>query len=32
MTDEIVDVKQLGLAGRTKEEILDEIKTMYVTE
>ena len=28
--NENVDVKQLGLAGRTKEEVLDEIKSMYI--
>ncbi len=30
MEGENVDVKQLGLAGRTKEKILDEIKAMYL--
>ena len=30
MENESVDVKQLGLAGRTKEEILNEIKDMYL--
>ena len=30
MKNESVDVKQLGLAGRTKDEILDEIKVMYL--
>ncbi len=29
MKNETVDVKQLGLVGRTKEIILEEIKTMY---
>ena len=26
-----VDTKQLGLVGRTKEEILEELKEMYET-
>ena len=30
MKNETVDVKQLGLVGRTKEQILQEIKELYV--
>ena len=29
MNDEDVNVKQLGLVGRTKEEILEELEAMY---
>ena len=31
MKNENVDTKQLGLVGRTKEEILEELKEMYET-
>ena len=30
MQNEIVDTKQLGLVGKTKEQILKEIKEMYM--
>ena len=30
MKNETVDVKQLGLVGRTKEQILQEVKELYV--
>lgn len=30
MKYETVDVKQLGLVGRTKEQILQEVKELYV--
>ena len=30
MGNENVDIKQLGLAGRTKETILEELKAMYI--
>lgn len=30
MKDESINIKQLGLAGRTKEEILEELNQMYV--
>ena len=29
MKNENVDIKQLGLVGRTKEKILEELKAMY---
>ena len=32
MKNENVDTKQLGLVGRTKEEILEELKDMYGKE
>lgn len=32
MEEEAVDMKQLGIAGRTKEEILSELSTMYSEE
>ena len=31
MKNENVDIKQLGLVGRTKEKILEELKAMYET-
>lgn len=31
MKNENVDIKQLGLVGRTKETILEELKAMYET-
>ena len=31
MKTEDVDVKQLGLAGRTKEQILNEIRELYTS-
>ena len=31
MKNENVDTKQLGLVGRTKEKILEELKEMYET-
>ena len=31
MKNETVDIKQLGLVGRTKEKILEELKAMYET-
>lgn len=31
MKNENVDIKQLGLFGRTKEKILEELKEMYET-
>lgn len=31
MKNENVDIKQLGLVGRTKEKILKELKAMYET-
>ena len=31
MKNENVDIKQLGLVGRTKEKILEELKVMYET-
>ena len=31
MKNENVDIKQLGLVGRTKEKILEELKEMYDT-
>mgnify|MGYP000876254676 CR=1 FL=1 len=30
MQDENVDIKQLGLVGRTKEHVLQELKEMYI--
>ncbi len=30
MTDENIDIKQLGIEGRTKEEILKELSEMYI--
>jgi len=32
MKDESIDIKQLGLVGRTKEQILEEIKELYVVQ
>ncbi len=32
MRDEVVDLKQLGIVGRTQKGILDELSLMYVTE
>ncbi len=32
MENEAVDIKQLGLVGRTKEQILEELKEMYITQ
>ena len=32
MQNESVDIKQLGLAGRTKDQILEEVKDLYTTE
>lgn len=32
MKDESIDIKQLGLVGRTKEQILEEIKELYVVK
>ena len=32
MQTEEVDVKQLGIAGKTKEQILDELKNMYIMQ
>lgn len=31
MKNETVDIKQLGLVGRTKGKILEELKAMYET-
>lgn len=31
MKNENVDIKQLGLVGRPKEKILEELKAMYET-
>ena len=31
MKNENMDIKQLGLVGRTKEKILEELKAMYET-
>lgn len=31
MKNENVDIKQLGVVGRTKEKILEELKAMYET-
>ncbi len=30
MKDELVDLKQLGLVGRTKEQILQEVGELYI--
>ena len=32
MQNENVDIKQLGLVGRTKERILEELKEMYIVQ
>lgn len=32
MQNESVDIKQLGLTGRTKDQILEEVKDLYTTE
>ena len=32
MQNESVDLKQLGLIGRTKDQILDELKDLYITQ
>ena len=32
MENETVDIKQLGLVGRTKEQILEELKEMYIAQ
>ena len=32
MQNESVDIKQLGLAGRTKDQILEEVKDLYTAE
>ena len=32
MQNETVDIKQLGLVGRTKEQILEELKGMYIVQ
>ena len=32
MQTDRVDIKQLGLAGRTKEQILEEVKEMYIVQ
>ena len=32
MEDENVDIKQLGLVGRTKNQILEELKDLYITQ
>ncbi len=32
MQTESVDIKQLGLADRTKEQILEEVKEMYIVQ
>lgn len=32
MQNETVDIKQLGLVGRTKEQILEELKGMYMVQ
>ncbi len=31
MREEPIDIKQLGLVGRTKEQILQEIAELYIT-
>ena len=31
MKNEKMDIKQLGVVGRTKEKILEELKVMYET-
>ena len=30
MQNESIDIKQLGLVGRTKDQILDELKDLYI--
>lgn len=32
MQNESVDLKQFGLIGRTKDQILDELKDLYITQ
>jgi len=32
MEDEAVDLKQLGIVGRSKEEILEELRRIYINE
>ena len=32
MQNESIDVKQLGLVGRTKDQILNELKDLYITK
>lgn len=32
MQNESVDIKQLGLVGRTKDQILDELKDLYIAQ
>ena len=32
MQNESVDIKQLGLVGRTKAQILDELKDLYIAQ
>ena len=32
MRDEAIDIKQLGLVGRTKEQLLQELRKMYINE
>ena len=32
MQSESIDVKQLGLVGRTKDQILDELKDLYIAQ
>ena len=32
MQNESVDVKQLGIVGRTKDQILDELKDLYIAQ
>ena len=32
MQNESIDIKQLGLVGRTKDQILDELKDLYIVQ
>lgn len=32
MEEEAVDLKQLGIVGRSKEEILEELRRIYINE
>ena len=32
MQNESIDIKQLGLVGRTKDQILDELKDLYIAQ
>ena len=32
MQNESIDIKQLGLVGRTKDQILDELKNLYIAQ